>query len=357
MQRKHYLDNIRSLTVILVLIYHAFYIFNGVGVMAAFENTDGVCFFDGFCTFVYPWFMVLLFCIAGIAARHSVKKRGNRRFIKERARKLMVPSTLGVFILHWITGYLNIMLGGGLSTIPTALVYPISVLSGIGPLWFAQTVFLYSLFVLLISKFESNERLNCWCENSSSVLLILLGLFIFMGAQVLNVPVISVYRFGIYGVAFFIGYFFLYFDKVIEKTVKLLPLTFTVSLILGCIYMWMYFGKNYASDEVLKSLVTNLYAWFAVLAIIGTGKKWLDKTNKAMQYLNKASFGIYVLHFPVVMVLGYLLTEYTKLSVAFKGIIVLALGMILTLALNYIVEKIPFIRYCLLGIEKRKNEI
>ena len=32
MKRKYYIDNIRSLTILLVIIYHAFYLFNGVGI-------------------------------------------------------------------------------------------------------------------------------------------------------------------------------------------------------------------------------------------------------------------------------------------------------------------------------------
>ncbi len=51
---------------------------------------------------------------------------------------MLVPSTLGLFVIHWIIGYLNIKMGGGLAYIPTALIYPISVISGIGPLWFIQ---------------------------------------------------------------------------------------------------------------------------------------------------------------------------------------------------------------------------
>ena len=100
MERKHYLDNIRSVTVLSVMIYHCAYVFNGLGVLGGFTDNEGFWLTDGFCTLIYPFFMVLLFCISGIAARHSIEKRGVKTFIKERVTKLIVPSTLGCLVLH-----------------------------------------------------------------------------------------------------------------------------------------------------------------------------------------------------------------------------------------------------------------
>ena len=116
--RKYYLDNLRSLTIILVMIYHAFYVFNGVGLPTGLNVEVGFLPFDAFCTAVYPWFMVLLFCIAGITARYSINKRGRKLFIQERFRKLIIPSTLGLLVFQWITGYFNILVGGGLDEMP-----------------------------------------------------------------------------------------------------------------------------------------------------------------------------------------------------------------------------------------------
>ena len=358
MKRKFYLDNIRSFTIILVIIYHAFYLFNGVGIPTGFANGDGFWLYDAICTFVYPWFMVLLFVVSGIAARHSIEKRGKQDFLRERVRKLIIPSTLGLLALHWISGYINIKVGGGLEYMPSALVYPISALSGTGPLWFSQTVFIFSLLIVIFYKRFTTEKFDKLCEKSNEIILIGFGALTFFGAQIMNVPVISVYRFGIYGVAFFLGYLFFYFDKVIEKCVKMLPITSICALILGIVYMWLHFGKNYASDEVLKSFVTNLYAWFTVLAIIGGAKKWLDKTNKVLSYLNKISFGLYVLHYLVLTVVGYLLLEYfVDISALTKGIILLIAMVVLTPILNWLIERTPFLRYCVLGKKRRKNEI
>jgi len=113
--RLHYLDNIRWATVLLVLFYHVCYMFNGVGALGGIAGAKSLACFDAVLYFVYPWFMVLLFLIAGISARYALQKYSGREFIRLRVRKLLVPSTLGLFVLHWITGYLNIKMGGGLT--------------------------------------------------------------------------------------------------------------------------------------------------------------------------------------------------------------------------------------------------
>lgn len=56
--RKTYLDNIKWITVVLVVVYHVIYIFNGVqpnGVIGPFTDPQ---YQDLFQYIVYPWFIV-----------------------------------------------------------------------------------------------------------------------------------------------------------------------------------------------------------------------------------------------------------------------------------------------------------
>lgn len=121
-----------------------------------------------------------------------------KAFLKERARKLLVPSTLGLFVVHWITGYLNLKIGGALEFMPSFLVYPISVLSGGGPLWFIQVLFFFSVIMLLIRKLDKKDSLWKLGSKANTVVLILLFVVIWGAAQVLNMPILTTYCFGIY---------------------------------------------------------------------------------------------------------------------------------------------------------------
>lgn len=357
-KRKLYLDNIRTITVIIVMVYHVFYLFNGVGVLGGFTVEKSLILGDAFCTLVYPWFMVLLFCIAGISARFSIKKRGTKQFLKERAIKLLFPSILGCFVIFWIVGYINIKIGGGLDYIPGFLIYPISALSGSGPLWFAHLVFVYSAIIVLLLKIDKNDKFYNWFEKTGNfALLVIVPLLLWGSSQILNMPVITVYRFGIYLLSFLVGYFVLSHENVLEKIERLLPISAILTAVFLIIYMILFYGENYADDRVLKHVITNLYAWFAVLAIIGAGKRYLDFSTRLTDYLNSNSYGLYVLHYLVLMCVAYSLYSRFNLPLVAMIIIILALELLFTALLNEIIKRIPILRLIILGIRRNKNEI
>ena len=107
--RKHYLDNIRFLTIFFVVIFHVYFYYNNIGTEAMFAGLkpyEGAVTFAGiYQYFVYPWFMLLLFVVAGISARYALEKRTERQFLKERVDKILAPSTLGVLAFGWLGGY------------------------------------------------------------------------------------------------------------------------------------------------------------------------------------------------------------------------------------------------------------
>ena len=108
--RKSYLDNIRWMTVVLVVIYHVFYMYNAEGVLGGLGKiTDlPVQPWDIYQYFVYPWFMPVLFIVAGISSRLYLERHTEKEFIRSRSRKLLVPSTIGLFVFYFIQGYVTV---------------------------------------------------------------------------------------------------------------------------------------------------------------------------------------------------------------------------------------------------------
>lgn len=354
--RKHYLDNIRWATVVLVVIYHVFYIFNACGVLGGIGSFAPVQYQDGFLIFVYPWFMVLLFVVAGISARYALEKNTIKAFLKGRTTKLLVPSTLGLLVFQWIVGYLNVRIGGGLDTLPPILPirYIIYALSGTGALWFAQTLWLNSLILGLIRTLDKKDRLYTLCSKLPGWGLPLLFLPLWGSAQILNAPVITVYRFGIYLAAFLIGYLVLSQEKSQAYLEKNRLFFLVLALILGAAYVVSYFGTNYTEDACLKSLFTNLYAWIGVLAVLGCGKAWFDKATPFTSYMSRSSFGLYVLHYLFVQLACWLLRDYTPLHPVLIYPLAIVISLACAMGCNELFRRIPFIRWAVLGIKKKK---
>ena len=353
--RKTYIDNIRSSTVLLVLIYHVCYMFNGVGVPGGIPNAKNVPAFDALAYIVYPWFMVLLFVISGMSARYSLQKRTVKQFLKERAVKLLVPSTLGLFAIHWITGYLNIKMGGGLLYIPSALIYPISAVSGIGPLWFIQMLFIFSCILVLLKKIDKHDRAWKVCKKANLPSIILLFVVIFGTAQILNMPVLTMYRFGIYFAAFLIGYYVFSHEEVQEKIESVCIPLLCLAIIGAVFYTVYYFGSDYTSPACLESMITNLYLWIVVLAVIGCAKKYCGGETAFTRYMAKSSFGFYILHYPVLTVTCYLLQYRFNFPAICNYVIALAAELLITFSLYEVLKRVPIVRYLILGIKKNKD--
>ena len=159
--RKHYLDNIRRTTVIIVLIYHVFYMYNAEGVIGGLGKITNlnVQYYDAFQYLVYPWIMPLLFIVSGISSRLYLEKHSNKEFIKSRTLKLLVPSTIGLLFFQFIQGYVSMSIGGGIeglkaAGVPSPLIYMIMVASGSGVLWYMHLLWIYSLLLVLIRTIE-----------------------------------------------------------------------------------------------------------------------------------------------------------------------------------------------------------
>ena len=170
--RKIYLDNIRWITVCIVVIYHVIYMFNGVqpyGVIGAFREHQ---LQDGFQYLVYPWFMALLFTVSGMTVRFYLERHNMKEYLRDKTRKLLVPSTIGLFVFQWILGYYNMKIGGAFNTlgeIPGPVLYIIMAISGIGVLWYIQVLWIFSMLLLLIRKNRERPHLETWRKNTGVV--------------------------------------------------------------------------------------------------------------------------------------------------------------------------------------------
>jgi glucan biosynthesis protein C len=349
--RKHYLDNIRWGTVLLVLVYHVFYLYNTVNVPFPIAEDAGIRAFDTFSYIVYPWFMVILFLIAGISARYALQKRTDREFLKDKVTKLLVTYNLGLFVFHWITGFLSIKLQGGLASIPSFIRYHVFIISGSGHLWFIQMLFLFSVLLVLLRKIDKKDKIWTFCGRFNIVTILSLVFIIWGAAQILNLPVLTTYRFGIYGTAYLIGYFVFSHEEVQNSIEKIRIPMLIVAIILGVAFTVRYFGSSFVSTECLTSFLTNCYLWAAILAIFGCGKAWVNKTSAFASYMTKSSFGFYVVHYLVVLLACYFVYHYSSFPKALNYLLALAIELPCTVLIYELLRRIPVIRYLVLGIK------
>ncbi|MGM9550798.1 MAG: acyltransferase family protein [Clostridia bacterium] len=355
--RKVYVDNIRWITVVLVVIYHVIYMFNSIVTFGVIGPFSAVQYQDVYQYIVYPWFMLLLFVVSGMSARFSLEHSSSKEFVKSRTTKLLVPSTIGLFVFWWILGYYNTLIGGGfesLSQAPLPIRFIVMALSGTGPLWYIQMLWLFSSVLLLICRIEK-DRLYRICESVNVPILIALVLVVWGAAQILNTPIIVVYRFGIYGVGFLIGYFIFSHDSVMEKLEKWWWIFLPVALLAGVIFVLRFWGAPYAEHEVLDTFLCNLYAWTAVLAVFSVMKRWGNFDNSLSRFMNRKSWGLYLFHYLPLAVCAWYLHIYAELPPVAMYAIVGVAAFVGAFLLYEIISRIPILRWCVCGISGEKK--
>ena len=350
--RKPFLDNLRYSIVLLVIVYHAFYFFNTVGVITNVV-IPGIPAMDTLLYVLYPWFMVALFLISGICARYSLEKKTGKQYLKSRARRQLLPSLALMFLIGWINSwvtaqYTDIFAGSG-DLIPMPIKLMIYVLSGTGALWFLHELFLADVVLVLIRKLDKKDRLWKLGGKANFLVICLLVFALWGSAQVLNFPIIEIYRNGIYIFAFLIGYFVFSHDHIQEMLGKKAPMLLAAAGILAVVYTVTAFGENYSNMAHLKEFLTNAYAWFGTLAVLGAGKRWMDKETAFTRYMAPRSFGFYVLHYQPMVVCAWFLDQVLHLPVWCMYPLVIAAAAVVLPPLVAVIKKIPVLRTLMLG--------
>ncbi len=354
-KRKIYIDNIKRITVVIVVIYHVFFMYNWIDNTITIGPLSDYQPRDRYLYIVYPWFMLLLFVISWMCSKFYLENHSDKEFIKSRTLKLLVPSTIWLFIFQWILWYFNTQIVwwfDRLNWMPIFIKYLFYVISGQWPLWYIQLLWLFSMILLLIRKIEKN-RLEKICKKTNIIVLILFAVLIYLSAQILNMPYVIVFRFGIYWLWFLLWYFVFSHDKVIERLEKYrLPL-WIWAIILAITFITMHWWQNYTAHEVLDTFICNIYAWITVLAIFAFMKNFCEFENKFTKWMNSKSRWLFIFHYLFITICAYYLQKYLpNIPIIFTYLITIMIWFGWSYITYETIKRIPFLRWCILWIKK-----
>ena len=362
--RKHWIDNLRWVTVLLVLFYHVIYFYNNKGVFGGIGGFGPYpkChqYQDVVMYILYPFFMPLLFLLAGISARYALEKKSAKKWFKARTRKLLVPGTIGLFVFHWMVGYFNTLVAGRgdvFTGLPGAVNYIIMAISGTGPLWFVQVLWLLCLVLLLVRAIDKNDKCWNWCGKFGLIPVMLLGALLYLGSfTLIREPrpesadgLLNLYKPLYYMLPFLMGYFVFSHDEIIEMLGKVWYFLVGWAIGFGVALVVLYFGKDNTSPEFLQNPLNTVYGWMMILALIGTFKALFDRTGKFATYMTRSSYGLYIVHYLVIASLGYMMKQYTTLPPLAMYVILTVAVFTLSPLLYEGLRRIPVVKWCVFG--------
>ena len=347
--RKHFIDNLRWMDVLLLIPYHAAQAFNCWG------ELNYICFapdrvLSSFIVFLSPFFMPLLFLLAGMSTGYALKKRSIPQYILERTKRLIVPFLFGTLVFCPIMAYIgdktNFGYSGGFFEHYKVFFTKWTDLSGfdggfgVGQFWFLYFLFVISLvavgLIALIGRIFGKK------EGKRGLPFALLCLFVVPFPFLYDLLAVGGKSFAEYLYVFLIGYYVFSKDTVIEKAEKYRYPSLVIGLLAGGadVYMFIWSGKDFGIANVIAKAFTE---WFMILALIGIGKKRLDRAGKLSAYMSQRSFPYFSFHFLWVVLFQYLFSSVFEGNTLLLYIVPIIPAVILTFLCAEICIRLPFL--------------
>ncbi len=357
--RKHYIDNLRWITLLILVPYHAAMAWNVWG-EPNYIYFEGNRFISSIIVFFSPYFMPLLFVLAGISTNFALQKRTNKEYLIERVKRLFIPFLFGTIVLMPIMAYLadrfNCSYSGGFLEHYAIFFTKYTDLIGadggfsLGQFWFLLYLLIISVvgvgIIALLERFVSKAEITIpfWFVCVLGLPLPLLSELLSIGGKSL---VECIYL-------FMLGYFVFADEKIISKAEKNCWLLFGIGLaatILN-VYLFIWADKEFALLNILTKYVSE---WIMIIALIGLAKRFLNFSGKVSNYMTKRSFLFYIYHFIWVVLFQYILYGVVgnRTFILFIGTVLLAY--VVTFICCEISIRIPFLCF-LTGTKRSSNK-
>jgi ABC-type multidrug transport system ATPase subunit/peptidoglycan/LPS O-acetylase OafA/YrhL len=355
-ERLHALDAVRAFALLSGIVLHATMSFflpipaHDVSQSA----TLNVVFF-----LIHTWRMTTFFIVAGLFARLVIARRGTRGFIADRAKRILVPLTVGWIILAPLT-IAALIWGVTRSADPTtvaAVSQPAVVPAGAFPLvhlWFLYYLCIFYVALLVVRgtflKIDAAGHLSALLDRATRAML--RG---YAAPLLFAAPIFAVLGFdqriavlgGIptpdsslvpqmpalvgFGTAFVVGW-------LLHRQLDLLTelrRRWSGHLIVG---LALSIACQSVPGIKLATTATPLYAacyllssWYWSFGIIGAALRFCDGESAVRRYLADASYWLYLAHLPLVF---FLAAAFAKVPWhwAIKFPLILAITMTVLLA-------------------------
>ncbi len=344
--RKHYIDNLRSFIILLLIPYHAAMSWNTWG-------EPNYIFFEGnkalssIVVLLHPYFMPVLFLIAGISTRFALQKKTQMQYILNRSKKLLLPFIFGILFLMPAMTYLAAIFNCGAA--PQGLIRHYGMfftkftdLTGadggfsLGQFWFIIYLFIISMLSVCIISVQKKLRLSLK-PSLSPRSFYLLGLPLLFLPQLLSIAGKS---FAEYTYLFLLGYY-IFSDENAIDTIKTHTWLF---LLVGQAAAILHTYVLLCSDTQYP-LLSAIAEWFMLLGLLGFAKKYLNFSGKMSNYLSKRSFAFYIWHFIWLVLFQYLIFPICKNHIILLYCIPIILSYITTFLCCELSIKIPLLRF------------
>ncbi|HOV32712.1 MAG TPA: acyltransferase [Candidatus Hydrogenedens sp.] len=357
--RRNDIEYLRIIAVLLLIPFHCAMVFFSYEPFYV-KSTHSHLLLDYFVFLLSPWYMPLLFIIAGMASCYSLKKRTWKQYFIERTKRLLIPFLFGIFFIvppqpfiAYIRNYPDNSLIDFLKQYFFHIQGDFTGYTGSftpAHLWFILYLYIFSIIsiplFLLIKK--HSEIIVLYLSKQG--LLLLYPIIIGLAEQL---PSISSKNPFYYYTYFLIGYL-IASQPQIEQSVNKEK---AFALLLGLLTMTTYLSlikssfnfEKYSYSDISFYILRKFNAWFWLIWILGYGKNFLNFKSKILPYTSKMSYPFYIIHQTVIILLAYYIVQW-QINIWVQFFSMVILSYILTIAIYHFLVRKNKLLQLLLGI-------
>jgi fucose 4-O-acetylase-like acetyltransferase len=324
--RIHWMDNLRTMMILLVVLYHVGGVYEAAGLWGWFwivDDPDTITWVGIVGIMFDVMMMAIIFFISGYLAPASLKNKTDWEFLKGKFKRLMIPWVIAVFTL--IPIYKIIFLySRGLPQENWTTYFHITNPNSQNWLWFLPLLFVFNILYLLLSKAKINlSKLSLKVAVSGTFLIGFVYSFAIGGILGFRswtlTPLIDFEneRLLLYFMTFLLGVLCfqqnVFEEKPKSKTLYTIANSVAWLPVTAHIFARLYpffFPEGFTVTPMYR-LVWHLSFYLSLLCLmyvmIESFWRYLDKTGKLWGELNKNSYGVYIIHVIVVGIFGTLL--------------------------------------------------
>jgi peptidoglycan/LPS O-acetylase OafA/YrhL len=313
--RRYDLDWLRVLAMSTVFFFHSLRFFTLED--WHIKNPTTYLVIENLANYLECWMMPLIFIVSGASMFFEMQKnKPARKFIQDKALRLLVPLVVGIFTHSILQVYLERLSHGDFNgSFWAFLPNYCNGLYGFGGnfawmgmhLWYLEVLFIFSIlflpFILLLRR-EPGMRLvtkfgDLLAAPGAVYILALAAILSWklldpeslLGKEIFGWPL------GMYLSFYLAGYLFVSNEHLVESIRR---------------QRWFSFAGALASTMLFLTTQdhADIVVWFMILTFLGFACQYLRFSSPFLGYANRAVLPFYILHQPMLVCVGFFVVQW-----------------------------------------------
>jgi len=378
-QRQTYLDWLRIFSIVGVLFFHSAMPYVAENSWHIKNHETSYLMMESN-LFLHLFRMPLLFFISGTVSYFMMQRRSSLSFIGLRFRRLFIPVLFGMLVIvppqiymEWLDKGYQGTFWNFYKTVFNFVPYPKGSFSW-HHLWFIVYLFIYDImFAPLFAWMASSKsivlkaKLAKLAEGKWIYLIMLPGIAWYALLAENHPETNDLVHDGVYFIywLFFLlaGFICITQPKLMDSLERNRRFALTIGFLGFLLLDYLRWNKIEPGHEAwpfhtdtFDPLFYSLFpivAWGWVLALVGYGKKYLNRKLKVLDYLNQAVYPFYILHQTVIVVLVYYIVQVPNESILSKYLYTVAMTLFITVGIYHLLVRPYAVTRFLFGMKPK----